>query len=116
MAECFLNTANYYRLSAYFLPFRVSGNQYVKGINFNRIISLYKFDSELRVWFFRIIEKIEYYLKTQLSYYLAHKYGSEAYVVESMFSDKHDHKRFMERLTKCKSDNKNTLIVKQSAA
>lgn len=48
--ECigFLKQANYYRLSAYFLPFRKKDGTYFSNINFHRIQRIYEFDSRLR--------------------------------------------------------------------
>ena len=37
MCKFFLKQANYYRLSAYFLPFRKTDGTYYENINFNRI-------------------------------------------------------------------------------
>ena len=37
MCKSFLKQANYYRLSAYFLPFRKTDGTYYENINFNRI-------------------------------------------------------------------------------
>lgn len=44
----FLKQANYYRVSAYFLPFRKKDGTYFSNINFHRIQRIYEFDSKLR--------------------------------------------------------------------
>ena len=74
--ECisFLKQANYYRLSAYFLPFRKKNGTYFADISFNRIQRIYKFDSKLRGVLFNCIERIELHLRTQLAYYCGHVY------------------------------------------
>ena len=58
--ECigFLKQANYYRLSAYFLPFRKKDGTYFSNINFHRIQRIYEFDSRLRGVLFNYIEKV----------------------------------------------------------
>ena len=45
--ECisFFKQANYYRLSAFFLPFRKKNGTYFADISFNRIQRIYKLDS-----------------------------------------------------------------------
>ncbi len=104
----FLKTANYYRFSAYFLPFKRYKHN---TINISRIIELYRFDSELRAWLFEIIEHIEFYTRTQLAYYLAHKYGSLSYINADIFDKRHNHKKFLEKIEKAILDNRRTLVV-----
>ena len=70
--ESFLKQANYYRLSAYFLPFRNADGTYFENINFNRIKRIYEFDGRIRNLIFECIETIELYLRTQLAYYCGH--------------------------------------------
>ena len=84
--ECikFLNQANYYRLSAYYLPFRNPDKSYITDIHFSRIQRIYGFDSEIRSILFKAIEKIEFYLRTQISYYIAHTYGPLGYLDDSI--------------------------------
>lgn len=52
----FLKEANYYRLLAYYLPFKKKDGTYFKGIPFKRIQRIYEFDSHLRSVLSRIIE------------------------------------------------------------
>ena len=75
--ECinFLHQANYYRLSAYFLPFRQEDKTYLPGIPMKRIQRIYEFDQRLRALIFEAIQEIELYLRTQFAYYSGHKYG-----------------------------------------
>ena len=112
--ECieFLEQANYYRLSAYFLPFRKKDGTYFENINFNRIQRIYEFDSRLRGLLFNCIEKIELYLRTQLAYYSGHAYGSLGYIDENNYNEKHNHEKFMKLLNACIEENRNTLVVK----
>jgi abortive infection bacteriophage resistance protein len=55
--ECleFIKRANYYRLSAYFLPFRKKDGTFFEGISFSRIQRIYEFDSRLRALIFIVI-------------------------------------------------------------
>ncbi len=79
--ECirFLKQANYYRLSAYFLPFR-GWDVFFSNINFHRIQRIYEFDSRLCGVLFNYIEKVELYLRTQLAYYSGHVHGALGYM------------------------------------
>ena len=108
--ECisFLKQANYYRLSAYFLPFRKKNGTYFVDISFNRIQRIYKFDSKLRGVLFNCIERIELHLRTQLAYYCGHVYGSLGYMDKSIYNKKHNHDKFRKLLNVCIEENKNS--------
>lgn len=108
----FLQKTNYYRLSAYFLPFRKKDGTFFPNIKFSRIQRIYDFDSQLRALIFGIIEDIEVYFRTQIVYYAAHKYGTLGYLEESMFSDKHNNTKYLEKIASCIEENSNTLVVK----
>lgn len=41
-----LSGISYFRISAYFLPFRKSNKSYVSGTTFERVYRLYEFDRE----------------------------------------------------------------------
>jgi abortive infection bacteriophage resistance protein len=80
-----LQHINYYRLSAYFLPYQhhknsQNKNKFLPNTTFENIIKLYYFDTELRKIIFEAIEAIEVYLRTQISYYHAEAYGAFGYL------------------------------------
>ncbi|MBR2124338.1 MAG: Abi family protein [Acetobacter sp.] len=54
-AEETLSKINYYRLSAYFLPFKETNGAYVSGTTFEKIVRIYEFDREIRSFLFRAI-------------------------------------------------------------
>lgn len=116
--ECiqFLKRANYYRVSAYFLPFRKKDGQYFPNVTFSSIQKIYEFDSRLRGLIFSIIEDIEINLRTRLSYFVAHKYGPLGYLSHNTFSDKHNSDKFEEKLSLCIEENSSTLVVKHHNA
>lgn len=108
----FLSHVNYYRLSAYYLPFRDTETQTLfPNIEFERIQKIYEFDQELRKLIFAAIETIEIYLRAQIAYYHAHKYGSEGYRNIDCYNAHHDHADFLRRLSGCINENRKTLIV-----
>lgn len=74
----FLNNVNYYRLSAYYLPFKGANGKCTSNIEFTQIKNIYEFDKELRQLIMSAIEEIEVFLRTQMAYY--HIVYAEAYV------------------------------------
>jgi abortive infection bacteriophage resistance protein len=102
---------SYYRLSAYFLPFRTSLGNYKPGTNFMKVYNLYEFDRKLRRLIFTAIEEVEIYLRAQLSYYHAHKYGADGYMNAANYNDKHDHTGFEERINELIAVNNNSALV-----
>ena len=80
-----LEHINYYRLSAYFLPYQYkkesqNANLFLPDTAFEEVIRLYYFDTELRKIIFEAIEAIEIYLRTQIAYYHSQKYGAFGYL------------------------------------
>ena len=93
-----LASVNYYRLSAYFLPFKVKGGLYSKGTTFKQIYHIYEFDRKLRNILFAALEVIEISLRTRLAYLHGHKYGALGYLDSSNFNNKHNENKFKELL------------------
>lgn len=89
---------NYYRLTAYFLPFRQPDGRYITGTSFERVYRIYEFDRKLRSVIFSAIEEIEVFLRARLSYYHAMKYGSTGYLNSEIYSVRHNHEQFIEKI------------------
>lgn len=90
-----LERINYYRLSAYFLPFQnpkdgCNKDIFLEGTSFEDIIKLYYFDCELRKIIFEAIESIEIYFRTQITYYHALKYEAFGYLKKENFEVSQD--------------------------
>lgn len=73
-AELMFSQINYYRLSAYALPFQKVKDRFDGGTSLKDLVNLYSFDRELRLLAFDAIERIEIAIRTQMIYQLAHKY------------------------------------------
>lgn len=73
-AKTYLSQINYYRLSAYALPFQKVKDRFDAGTTFDHLLHLYLFDRELRLLVFDAVERIEIAIRTQMIYTLAHKY------------------------------------------
>ncbi len=94
----FLNKVNYYKLSAYFLPFKKSDGKCHPNVSFERICQIYMFDKELRTLILKKVEDIELHLRTQIAYYHSHKYGPLGYFTSSTHNSKHNHAEFEKRI------------------
>lgn len=116
--ECigFLHRANYYRLSAYFIPFKKADGTYCENISFRRIEHLYEFDGRMRSLILQCIEEIELFLRTQFSYSMAHKYGALGYLDATNFSEAHNEDKFIKHLNRCIEENKRSLVVRHHQA
>lgn len=109
----FLSQTNYYRLSGYYLPFinKETGKCF-NNIDFERIQNIYIFDAQLRNLISSAIETIETYIRTQLAYYHAHKYGAEGYMDSKSNNKRHNHVTFQNHIQQCITENSKTLVVK----
>ena len=93
-----LSKVNYYRLSAYFLPFKQTNETYKNGTDLDTIYQIYEFDRKIRLILFSAIEEIEVNLRTILAYYHAHKYGALGYLNYKNYNPKHKHDEFLVRV------------------
>lgn len=113
-ADCMdkLSAIGYYRLSAYFLPFKQEDGTYVEGTNFSTVFRIYEFDRKLRHLLFGVIDVIEIYLRSTLSYFHSGKYGSLGYRDASNFKSRHNHGKFEANLEREISNNSKIPFVK----
>lgn len=100
-----LQRINYYRLTAFFLPYIKIDGTYKSGTTFDRVYRNYLFDAKLRSLLFPLIEEIELLLRTRIAYYHSHKYGSLGYMDKNCFSKKHNHDIFLKRINEYISKN-----------
>lgn len=118
-----LESVNYYRLSAYFLPFKLDNGNYEEGLSFERVFSIYEFDRKLHGILFNALEETEIFLRSKIAYFHAHEYGALGYMDETNFSIKYEckggeckkiefHKNFIENFKREIENNKNILFVK----
>jgi abortive infection bacteriophage resistance protein len=72
-----LKNVNYYRLSAYLYPFRLTGSdQFQEKATLDLIWKYYTFDRQLRLIVIDAIERVEVAVRTQLIYQVAHRHGA----------------------------------------
>ena len=106
-----LSHINYYRLTAYFLPFKKPDDNYLPGTDFNTVFQIYEFDRHLRNLLFAAIEEVEIHLKAKFAYYHAHKYGAIGYMDSVNYSNKHKHSFFIDKVNAEVDKNKKVLFV-----
>lgn len=93
-----LESINYYRFTAYFLPFKKFDGNYCSGLRFKRVHRIYEFDRKLRSILFSALEEVEIYLRAKFAYYHAHQYGPEGYMCISNYSNLHQAEKFHDNL------------------
>lgn len=67
---------------------------------FEHIRSVYEFDRELRLWLWRMIERVELKVRTQFAYVLSTSFGPDAYMKPSYFRDAEAHKQSLKSIQK----------------
>jgi len=70
-AAFYLSHINYYRLTAYWLPFEEdhATHQFRAGTTFDEVLKLYIFDRELRLLVMDALERIEVSVRTQWAFH-----------------------------------------------
>ena len=94
-----LKRIGYYRLSAYFIPFRVPGmDTFQPGSTLDQIIDLYKFDCNLRLLVMQAMDRIEIAVRSVVTYHLAHDMGVFGYADRRNFLTGYDHIELMKTI------------------
>jgi len=105
-----LRRVSYYRLSAYFLPFK-DGESFHPGTEFNDIAGLYIFDRKLRLLLLDAIERIEVAIRTSITYEISHAYGPFGHTDPANFSPSFNHSKFMDELAAEEGRAKETFVT-----
>jgi abortive infection bacteriophage resistance protein len=104
-----LKNISYYRLSAYFLPFK-TGESFRHCATFDLIAGLYIFDRKLRLTVLDAIERIEVALRTAVTYQLAHEHGPFGYADARNFAPNFNHQSFLNELHEERRRSKETFV------
>lgn len=107
-----LENINYYRFTAYLLPFKKNDGTYSDGTNFYQIYRIYEFDRKLRNIIFSAIEVTEISIRTKLAYYHSKTYGPLGYLSSESFNKDHDSEKFLANLNREINNNNKVLFVK----
>jgi len=102
----YLESAGYYRLSVYWMPFEYpseegcsSRNHKLRpGTTFDQVLELYNFDRRLRLLVMDAIERIEVALRSRWSNAMAMRHGSHAYLDDSLFKTRGAYLKDLEQL------------------
>lgn len=96
VAENWLRSVSYYRLSGYWLPYEVPPQQgktrskvFIKGTTFEDITDLYIFDRKLRLITMEAIERIEIAVRARWTYHVVQSLGSHAHLEPNNFDLKY---------------------------
>lgn len=107
-----LSHVGYYHLSAYLLPYKGEDETYMDGTSIEKVYRLYEFDRKLRNILNGAIEVVETDLRTQISFFHAHKYGSMGYLDKNHFTEQHDHEKFLKIISRCLKNNDSLAFVR----
>jgi len=103
-AEHFLRYHNYYQISGYVYYFEKKGpirtHQLARPIAFSDVISLVRFDQELRFIFFKLTTEIEIALRCSVAYRLSQVYGPFCFEKQDIFRNPEKTTQFREILVK----------------
>lgn len=97
-AIAFLEYANYYRFSAYCLPYESARHVFLPGATFEQVKALYEFDRKLRDLLSQALEAVEIHMRTRIAHTLAHKHGAFAHLNRSLFYNRFDWNRWHDRV------------------
>ena len=112
-----IKTISYYRLSAYWHPFRKIeqdgsfSDDFKEGSQFNEVMRLYEFDRRLRLLVMDAIERIEVYARTLFTYQVGQTYGTFGHTKAANFHPKFDHAPWLEKLEEDAARSKDEFIT-----
>ena len=75
-----LTAVSYYRLCAYWYPFKRPDDSFEAGTTLETVWRRYTFDRQLRLLVMDAIERVEITIRTSLAYELTHRYGPFAHL------------------------------------
>jgi len=99
-----LSHVNYYRLSAYWYPFKLQDDNFKEGTSFEQIWRRYTFDRQIRLLLMDVIERIEVSVRTIMVNVFALKFGAFGHLEAANFSSERTgenndrHTKFLEKL------------------
>ncbi|EPX63883.1 hypothetical protein D187_005013 [Cystobacter fuscus DSM 2262] len=95
-----LGRISYYRLSAYWHPFKRPDKTFESGATFEEALKLYEFDRRLRLTVLDAIERVEILVRTLVTYTLGHGHGAFAHTKASSFDSAFRHSDWYSEVSK----------------
>ena len=104
-AERCLELISYYRLRPYWLPFEIPAQHdgdhaFREGSAFEDVVTLYRFDQQLRRIVLDGIEPVEVALRAQWAHHMATDHGPHGYLDKSLYRDESSYWTAVSDLTK----------------
>ncbi len=107
----FLEVVSLFRLSPYMRPFQHAGNpdhQFRVGATLRQIVTIYRFDRELRNLVMDALERVEVAVRAAITNHMAPTYNDAHWHLRTMnFKTKFDHQRFLDDLKKKLDEERN---------
>ena len=117
LAQRWLRTVGYYRLSIYWLPFecppkagRTRSRVFKAGTRFEDVRDIYVFDRELRLLAMEAIERVEVAVRARWTNRLSLTGGAHAYLDASNFADRKAHLSLLGGLTSKLASSRETFV------
>ncbi|WP_018867180.1 MULTISPECIES: Abi family protein [unclassified Thioalkalivibrio] len=101
-AQLLLEVVSLFRLSPYMRPFQHEGNpdhQFHDGTSLRQVVTVYRFDRELRNLVMDALERVEVAVRATISNRMAPLFGPHWYLDRSHFKDGYSHDRLIRELT-----------------
>lgn len=99
-----LSSISYYRLSAYWYPFRLRNSSgqveynFNLGSRFSDVVALYEFDRRLRLLVMDALERVEVAVRTRMTYHFGHTYGAFGHTDPINFHPSFNHFSWLSKL------------------
>ena len=107
-----LEFVNYYRLSAYWYPFKNKNNSFKSNTIFDEVWRRYTFDRQLRCLVIDAIERVEIAVRTSIVYNFVHKHGAFGYENKNKFPSLSisEHNKLLENINVSVSRSKEVFV------
>lgn len=106
-----LERIGYYRMSAYFIPFRdPATHDFRSGATLDQIVDLYKFDGGLRLLTMQAMDRIEVAVRAVVTYEMAHELGPFGYADPANFDPSFDHGQFLKLIAREEKRSSETFV------
>lgn len=112
IAKKYLAEISYYRLAGYWWSMQEDKvtHRFKPKSSFSDVIALYKFDSDLRLLLFKVLEKIEISLRTKMVYHLSNEFTPWWFQDIRLFSDTKELVKSLAKLAEEIERSKDTFI------
>lgn len=111
-AKNILKNINYYRFSAYLLPYKSKNGRYTQGATFEEVYDFYEFNAKLNSALISILSTIEISFRTYVAYTIAMESSPIGYEKYELFENKEQHRFFLEQAKLQIEKNRSKIFIK----